>query len=300
MYSNKRFFASAIFAFATLLATFSFAASSSTVTPNANPQSNIGTFTVTEFLTVGNGFSYTVPSTVSIIYVDACGGGGGGGGGDVANGGGQGGGGAGCMLMWPLRVIPGESLTIDVPDGGAGGSIGGAGTNAGNYRIVRVSTGAEIIVSCSGGLGGGGAVGGTDTGGGGAGQGAGCGNSLVSAVAEKTGGNGDGSSSVLHMHTYKRGAGGGGGGDSTGAGGFGGSNNYMEYGSSFVSDGGNNSGGSGGGSWFGKGKAGAVTGASPTACSVASQGYGGGGGGGGKNAAGGKGCQGFVRIYAGN
>lgn len=63
-----------------------------------------------------------------------------------------------------------------------------------------------------------------------------------------------------------------------------------------ASGGGNNSGGGGGANHFSSGAPGGATGVAGTTCDVSTHGYGGGGGGGGVNAAGGNGCQGFIRL----
>ncbi|MCH9838270.1 hypothetical protein K0U83_21585, partial [bacterium] len=72
---------------------------------------------------------FAVPNGVSTLWVEGCGGGSGGGGGHTtATGGGGGGGGGGqLMKLRPLAVTPGETLTINVPTGGAGGAAGSNG-----------------------------------------------------------------------------------------------------------------------------------------------------------------------------
>lgn len=92
-------------------------------------------------LTVTNAsspYSFVVPPNVTVLYVEAWGpgGGGSGGGGGSATGATPGGGGggsfgnAGLFVFAPLKVVPGETVTITVPAGGAAGTGGSGGNNA--------------------------------------------------------------------------------------------------------------------------------------------------------------------------
>jgi hypothetical protein len=82
-----------------------------------------------------SGGTTIVPSAVSQIAVMGAGGGGGGGGGDNGSFGGGGGGGAGIQpFLTFLTVVPGETLTIVIGSGGAGGlGSGSLGTGASQY-----------------------------------------------------------------------------------------------------------------------------------------------------------------------
>ena len=83
---------------------------------------------------------WTVPADVGCIWVDGCGGGAGGGGGDPTPGGGGGGGCAGfpCQQL-PLAVTPGETLTLTLGAGGAGGAVGQDGAMGGDTTLATAS-----------------------------------------------------------------------------------------------------------------------------------------------------------------
>ena len=83
---------------------------------------------------------WVVPADVGCIWVDGCGGGGGGGGGDSTPGGGGGGGCAGfpCQQL-PLAVTPGETLTLTIGAGGAGGAVGQNGVVGGETTLATAS-----------------------------------------------------------------------------------------------------------------------------------------------------------------
>lgn len=87
------------------------------------------------YTTVGT-FSFTVPSGIYAITVNACGGGGGGGqadGGTSFNGYGGAGGGANLKGAQVFSVTPGQSISITVGDGGP--ANGGQGTYGGQSTI---------------------------------------------------------------------------------------------------------------------------------------------------------------------
>lgn len=101
------------------------------------------------FTYTGSTQTYTVPAYVNVIELTAVGGGGGGEGGIVNNGGG--GGGAGQVVRIMLAVTPGETLTINLGAGGAGGSSTLPGSNGSSTIITR---GAQTLVVAAGGQGG--------------------------------------------------------------------------------------------------------------------------------------------------
>jgi len=174
-----------------------------------------GDFYKVTFTTSG---TWVVPDGVQMIWVTGTAAGGGGGGG-YGGGGGGGGSGSACEYA-PIRVVPGETLTVTIGTGGAGGGPGGAGGAGGNTIISGNVSG--TLLTLFGGYGGGGGrsgpVGGTGGAGGGPGGGAG-------------GGGGGGGGLVLIMSESaipaltiqaKGGKGGNGYGDGTGGGGGGG------------------------------------------------------------------------------
>jgi hypothetical protein len=118
--------------------------------------------------------TFTVPTGVSSLRVDAYGAGGGGGGEDSDNSSYGGGcGGAGAYAAGVITVSPGEVLTIVVGKGGKGGAVGNpgtAGSPGGATQIVNSSN--VVLFSANGGKGGQGATS-TGNGAGGAGGAAG-------------------------------------------------------------------------------------------------------------------------------
>lgn len=93
--------------------------------------------------------TWQVPEGISTLLIYASGGGGGGGrGGDsglgVGPGGGGGGGSAGNDKMAIVSVTPGETLTITIGAGGAGGTTGDGG-NGGSTTVIGSSSGTLIV-----------------------------------------------------------------------------------------------------------------------------------------------------------
>jgi type II secretory pathway pseudopilin PulG len=240
-------------------------------------------------------YTWVVPPGVERIWVTGTGAGGGGGGGAGGSndaGGGGGGSGAACIEA-PLRVVPGETLTITVGVGGAGGAgggvggAGGAGGAGGNTVISGSISGTLLILyGGSGGYGGVVGVGGAGGAGGGAGGG-------VGGAGGAGGGGGGGVGGAGGVGSFcLGGAGGGGGGGYFGVGGAGGG----FYGRFVGGAGGVGSGGGGGGgsSYFGRGG----NGGGSAGGAGGSYGAGGGGGGGysGGGGGGGVGGSGYVEI----
>lgn len=73
---------------------------------------------------------WTCPADRNMVLVECFGGGGGSGSSDLGNGGGGGGGGGYCRKLY--SVTPGNTYTITIGAGGAGGTGGGNGTAGGN------------------------------------------------------------------------------------------------------------------------------------------------------------------------
>lgn len=160
-------------------------------------QSVVAPFTGQTFTTVGT-TSWTAPSGVTLIEYLVVGGGGGGGNGYDAGGGA--GGGGGMVLTGTLSVTPGQSYTVTVGDGGAGGTdsrTNNNGTSGGDSVFAS-------ITALGGGYGGGSRTNNPGPAGSGAGLG---GASQVSNTTAPTGGNGGGGGNA-----------GGGGGGAGGAG----------------------------------------------------------------------------------
>lgn len=82
--------------------------------------------TYTSFVATSND-SFTVPTNVNLLYIEACGGGGGGGVGATGGGGANGGGGAGgagnLLQLKPMPVTPAQVLNITIGAGGAGANL---------------------------------------------------------------------------------------------------------------------------------------------------------------------------------
>lgn len=232
--------------------------------------------------TIGS-FSWTVPSQVSLVFLDGAAGGGGGGAGQATSGAGGGGGGGGeALLNFPASVTPGNAIIITIPSGGTGGIVGGAAAgNGGSLTLSGIVTGMRNPALVGGnagnagaaGTGGTGGTGGTANSGGTAGGAAGVG----------------GTAATQRDPIHCGGTGGGGGGNTAGNPANGGAGLYFTPGGSFT---GNGNGGGGGASCWGQGGVGgnATPGGTPTI------GHGGGGGGGAVNTAGAAGSPGWFRI----
>jgi hypothetical protein len=92
--------------------------------------------------------SFTVPDSVSLVWVTLLSGGAGGGGGHATGGGGGGGAGGGFIPETPLNVTQGQTLTVTI---GAGGSAGAVAGNGGAGGITSVSGGNHTVSApCSG------------------------------------------------------------------------------------------------------------------------------------------------------
>lgn len=108
--------------------------------------------------------SFVVPGGVDTIYASGVAAGAGGGGtagcpvfGNALASAGAGGGGAGdSVLSSPITVVPGETLTIEIGGGGAGGTAGGAGSTTGGIGgaggTTRILRGAVVLLTLAGGL----------------------------------------------------------------------------------------------------------------------------------------------------
>ena len=127
-----------------------------------NSSSSGGGYTSGMQIFTSNG-TFTVPENVGIIYVTACGGGGGGGAGmwtgatDSIAGGGGGGGGSLCYKE-PFIVTPGQSISITVGQGGAGGVNNNSADKTWTSTKMGSNGGATVIgnlITLSGGQGGG-------------------------------------------------------------------------------------------------------------------------------------------------
>lgn len=214
--------------------------------------------------------TWDVPTGIVVIYYEGCGGGGGGGGAGgtdstTNNSGGGGGAAATYYFGWQV-VIPGDTLTIDIGDGGPGGaggndngSAGIEGTDGGNTTV----SGTGVSITLPGGDGG---NGGTYGGGG-------------SVAAGGTGGSNTDNATPTAGATsavYSRfgGAGGGGAGTSASAG-AGGSSLYFSAG---TSGGAGRAGGGGGASYLGAGGNGGNPGTNNAVAAAANTCAGGGGG----------------------
>ena len=223
-------------------------------------------------------YTWQVPSGVNEIIVTGTGAGGGGGGG--AGGGGGGGGSGSACVRYPIKVVPGEILTITIGAGGRGGAAGGGTGGAGGNTIISGSISGTLLIL----YGGYGGNGGYNWGGGAGGAGGAGGNG--GRGAGDAGGAGDNGG---YGSFFLAGAGGGGGGYNGYAGGRGG--HFL--GRYFGGRGGYNTGGGGGGaSWFGPGGDGGSWGGA----GGDGGGPGAGGGGGSAGGAGGRGGDGYLEI----
>ena len=172
--------------------------------------------------------TYTVPPSVTKIWVSGCAGGGGGGGtvgssGNVGGGGGGGGGAGQSTIKQPISVTPGHSLSITIGAAGTAGAGGantganGANGTAGGNTVLTDSTSATTLLTLAGGGGGSGAGGqastsaGLPSGGNGGGGGPGYPAGSYGSDGNYTGNGGDGASNPF-------GGGGGSGRAANGAG----------------------------------------------------------------------------------
>lgn len=176
---------------------------------------NTGSSNTVIYSTAGSS-SFTVPTGVNSITVEAWGAGGGGGNGSGSTGSGGAGGGGGYAQS-TLSVTPGETLTINVGTGGAKAAAASNGGYGGGFSaVLRSST---YLIQAGGGGGGGGLVG-TNTyagGAGGAGGGtSGIGGSAATGIATVGGPGGQGTTAA---------GGGGGTAGSSGTAGYSGTNN---------------------------------------------------------------------------
>lgn len=244
--------------------------------------------------------TWTVPAGVNLIWVDMVGGGGGGGGGHASatTGGGGGGGPSGVWFRWyPCVVVPGETLSVTIGAGGAGGSVGVSGGSGGDTVL---SGGTDRLATHTSGFG----FAGSATNGG----------ASASAGHGNTGPTGGGiAGTVVSMSSIapyapryagdvfniqQRGGSGGGPGYAGGESSFGmtmTASSVYKAGGTASGSAGTGMGGGGAGScslWGIGGNAGNAGSAGGSA-----SGYGAGGGGGGCNAAGGAGTPGLLRIY---
>jgi hypothetical protein len=187
------------------------------------------------FTTVGT-TSWTAPAGItSVTYLVVAGGGGGGNGYDNAGGGG---GGAGMVLTGTLAVVPGQSYTVTVGDGGTGG----ANARANNPGLDGNNSVFGTIIALGGGSGKGSrttgavgaaqvssataATGGTGTGGGAGGKGGGGAGGAGSANSGTTGGTGGaGVASTITGSSVTYGVGGAGANSGTQNGGSAGTTN---------------------------------------------------------------------------
>lgn len=236
-----------------------------------------------EFITASGYTDIVVPENVTVMHVSACAPGGGGGGGEITAEGTSGGGGAASghsCFRFPVKVTPGDTVTVYLPPPGTGGAANSNGVTAGNLTIAGTDSIFPTLFGGNRGAAGSVNVGGT--GGNGFPSGSGSAGGAAKTTATNTNFYGD---------QFYGGCGGGGGGDSganAGNGGNGGSWGRRGAG------GGANGGGGGGSSHYGDGGDGAATGNSTAP--AAPNGYGGGGGGGGANGPGGDGAPGFVLL----
>jgi Glycine-rich domain len=115
----------------------------------ANPAEAGSAFTAVADYTAAGSYTFTVPAGITTLLVQFYGAGGGGGEGSTLRGGG---GGAGAYVMSVVSVTPGDTYTIDVGEGGAGGTNGQAGGNGGDTSIIDPS--GNVIVAAGGGAGG--------------------------------------------------------------------------------------------------------------------------------------------------
>lgn len=228
--------------------------------------------------------NFTVPPTVSVIWITKIGGGSGGAGGHTTGGAGGGGAASGWVIKWPVAVTPGSTVTCTVGAKSAGGAIGndsvagGATTFSGGLTAVPDM---QIAGTAS--------QGGAVNGGSGASGGGMSGSTPAGGVGDADGGAASGTMQIIGPAFGSGFGGGAGAGTGSGNGGAG-----RSYGATSAAGGANVGGGGGGGSPWGIGGAGGATTTAGTAAAAAS--YGAGGGGGGQNAAGGAGADGMCMI----
>tara|TARA_Y100001972_G_scaffold15543_1_gene16445 strand:+ start:8 stop:1741 length:1734 start_codon:yes stop_codon:yes gene_type:complete len=201
-----------------------------------NASTNINVGNQVSFTLTGT-FTWTVPDGITSISAVCVGGGGGGGRASGENIGPQGGGGGGLSYQNNISVTPGESLTVIVGEGGAGGTssspTGGTGgtseIKSGTTTLVKANGGSggarQVFGSVSGGSGGStlGYTGGGDGGFGGNGASDSAGGAGGGAAGYSGNGGNGGSTNLNSGQTAGSGGGGGGGeADSDGSGGGGG------------------------------------------------------------------------------
>lgn len=99
-----------------------------------------GTGKTLSFVEIATSGTWDVPADADpLIYVDESAGGAGGGGAYTAGGGGGGGGGGASCELVPMRVVPGETLTVTIGAGGTAGVSGAsptAGAIGGNTSLI--------------------------------------------------------------------------------------------------------------------------------------------------------------------
>lgn len=230
--------------------------------------------------------SWTVPSDVSVVWVDACAVGGAGAGGQASanTAGSGGGGGAGCMKQYPLQVAPSGSVTVTIASQPIGGTVGITGANGGATSL----SGSGLVDAwpdrcAQAGPRSGSASAGTGTSGG---AGGGVASSAGGAVAS------GGATQNTTALTCIGGTGAAGGSNTSGSPGTASGSGIF---TGITSGSGTGGGGAGGNSAFGVGTVGNAAGVD---CSLTPTftGYGGGGGGGGTNARGCPGGPAFIRL----
>lgn len=99
--------------------------------------------------------TWTVPTGITSILVNAGAGGGGGGASDASEAGGGGGGAGQTKFYEAISVTAGDVLTITIGAGGAGGVSGGAASTAGGVTSIVDSTTSTTLLSLLAGGGGG-------------------------------------------------------------------------------------------------------------------------------------------------
>lgn len=247
-------------------------------------------------------YTFTVPDGVDSVSMIAIGGGGGGGNGTTVQGGGGGGGGA-LAYANNVSVTPGESLSIQVGDGGNYNFPNMVEGNGGNSFVKRGST---ALVEAGGGERGGAAFTGNNDSGAGTVQ-TGTGNNGGNGGTRNTGAGGAGGGGAGgYTGTGGRGNNAGGGSGSAGSGGAGGGGGASNASGNGAQGGGVNpygagsSGGEGSDSSVGNGGGGGSGGQSGSSTSGGLGNlYGGGGGGSANNGNGQSGGRGVVRIIWG-
>jgi len=87
--------------------------------------------------------TFTIPEGITKVFITMCAGGGGGGGGATGgynnNWGGGGGGGGGFVINCPYEVVPGNTYTVTIGNGGSGGGVSGDGSPGGSTTFATLS-----------------------------------------------------------------------------------------------------------------------------------------------------------------